>query len=144
MNETREQFHSELSDLEELIQDEARTIRVSLARVVDMLQTGSGEVAEEIIAGDDAIDLLYVQVERDVASILSRQAPVAVDLRLVLAVVHINHNLERIGDQCVNIAKLFQLTMRHADSREPDPRLHGHVQPRGRDACAGDGLVRES
>ena len=86
-------------------------IRVSLSRVVDMLQTGSGELAEEIIAGDDAIDVLYVQVERDVASILSRQAPVAVDLRLVLAVVHINHNLERIGDQCVNIAKLFQLTI---------------------------------
>ena len=44
------------------------------------------------------------------ASLLARQAPVAVDLRLVLAVVHINHNLERIGDQCVNIAKLFHLT----------------------------------
>ena len=110
MSASREQFHNELSDLEELIQDEARRIRVSLARVVDMLQSGSGAIADEIIAADDAIDVLYIQVERDVASILGRQAPVAVDLRLVLAVVHINHNLERIGDQCVNIAKLFELT----------------------------------
>ena len=59
---------------------------------------------------DDGDRQAVIAVERDVASILGRQAPVAVDLRLVLAVVHINHNLERIGDQCVNIAKLFRLT----------------------------------
>ncbi len=110
MSESRERFHAELDELEAAVQEEAGRIRVSLARVIDMLQSGSPAIADEIIAADDPIDQLYITVERNVASLLARQAPVAVDLRLVLAVVHINHNLERIGDQCVNIAKLFHLT----------------------------------
>ncbi len=69
MSESREQFDSELSDLEQLVQHEAVRIRISLGRAVDMLQSGSPTIAAEIIAADDPIDLLYIQVERDVASI---------------------------------------------------------------------------
>ena len=62
-----------------------------------------------MIAGDDGVDRVYLQVEHGVESLLARQSPVAVDLRFVLAVIHVNQNLERIGDQCVNIAKLSKL-----------------------------------
>jgi len=55
------------------------------------------------------VDRVYLQVEHGVESLLARQSPVAVDLRFVLAVIHVNQNLERIGDQCVNIAKLSRL-----------------------------------
>ena len=106
----REQFQNELDDLERLIQSEADQIRRSLARVIDMFRSDSPHVGVEIIANDDPIDALYLEVERDAASVLALQQPVAADLRLVLAVIHINHNLERIGDQCVNIAKLFELS----------------------------------
>jgi phosphate transport system protein len=121
MSESRAQFHEELSSLEAAVQEEAQRIQASIARVVDMLQTGSVHQADEIILADTAIDNLYLAVEHDVASLLARQAPVAVDLRLVLAVVHINHNLERIGDQCVNIAKLHRLT---SESPIPNGLIH--------------------
>ena len=70
-----------------------------------------------MIAGDDAVDRVYLQVEHGVESLLARQSPVAVDLRFVLAVLHVNQNLERIGDQCVNIAKLSRLFVRAAAHR---------------------------
>ncbi len=117
----REQFQTELDELERLIQSEADRIRRSLVRVIDLFQGDDSHTAVQIIADDDPIDSLYLEVEREAASVLARQQPVAADLRLVLAIIHINHNLERIGDQCVNIAKLFELAR---DTPFPPELIH--------------------
>jgi phosphate transport system protein len=106
---TRDMFDQELKDLGALLAEEARLCQRSLDGALEALIAPDSSAADEVIAGDDAVDRVYLQVEHGVESLLARQSPVAVDLRFVLAVIHVNQNLERIGDQCVNIAKLSRL-----------------------------------
>ena len=63
------------------------------------------ELAAEVLHGDDAIDSREVMVEEECLKILALHQPVAIDLRLVIAVIKINNDLERIGDLAVNIAE---------------------------------------
>jgi phosphate transport system protein len=81
----------------------------SLRGAIDAVVSHDASRADGVIAADDAIDDVYIGIERRVEELLARQAPVASDLRLVLAILHINHSLERMGDQCVNVAKLTKL-----------------------------------
>ena len=63
-----------------------------------------------VVADDDRIDGRYLEVHQGVLSLLARQAPVAGDLRIVAALLHVIRCVERMGDQCVNIAKLVPLS----------------------------------
>ena len=72
-----------------------------------------------VIADDDLIDGLYLQVHQGVLSLLALQAPVATDLRLVAAVLDVIKHIERMGDQCVNVAKMIPLAG-HEPPRELD------------------------
>jgi phosphate transport system protein len=112
----REEFQHELDEIEALIQDEGRLCGHSLDTVLRGLHNSDEVAAQQVIAADDEVDSIYLRVESAIESLLARQAPVAVDLRLVLAMIHVNLHLERIGDQCVNIAKLGLLL-------PPDPPL---------------------
>jgi phosphate transport system protein len=62
-----------------------------------------------VIDNDDRIDGRYLYVHQGILNLLARQAPVASDLRLVAAVLHTIHHVERIGDLTVNIAKMVRL-----------------------------------
>jgi phosphate transport system protein len=115
---TRTEFQHELYEVEALVQDEARLCQHALQTVMQALRLRDVREAEAVIARDDEIDNLHVRVESSIEDLLARQAPVAVDLRLMLAVIHVNLHLERIGDQCVNIAKLSLLM--GADSLPPE------------------------
>jgi phosphate transport system protein len=68
------------------------------------------ELADEVIAFDDDVDRLFVGIQQGIHELLARQTPVAGDLRLVLAMLHINLHLERMADYCVTIAKLTKLS----------------------------------
>ena len=68
------------------------------------------ELAGMVVADDDRIDGRYLEVHQGVLSLLARQAPVASDLRILAALLHIIRCVERMGDQCVNIAKLVPLS----------------------------------
>jgi phosphate transport system protein len=63
-----------------------------------------------VVADDHRIDGRYLEVHQGLLSLLARQAPVAGDLRIVAALLHIIRCIERMGDQCVNIAKLIPLS----------------------------------
>ena len=63
-----------------------------------------------VVADDDRIDGRYLEVHQGILSLLARQAPVAGDLRIVAALLHVIRCIERMGDQCVNIAKLVPLS----------------------------------
>ena len=118
----REEFQHELDEIEALLQDEGRLCGRSLEMVLAALETADEAKAQQVIAADDEVDSIYLRVESSIESLLARQAPVAVDLRLVLSMIHVNLHLERIGDQCVNIAKLGLLLPPHAAAagRAPD------------------------
>ena len=106
---SRAEFQHELDEVEALIQDEARLCRSSLTTVIDALLRRDDEAARRVIASDRGIDSLNIRIESAIEELLARQSPVAVDLRLVISMIHLNLHLERIGDQCVNIAKLSLL-----------------------------------
>ncbi len=63
------------------------------------------ELAEKVIVADEEIDRTEVRIEEDCLKVLALYQPVAVDLRFLVAVLKINNDLERIGDQAVNIAQ---------------------------------------
>jgi phosphate transport system protein len=66
--------------------------------------------AAGVVAGDDEIDEIYLELDSRLLSLLALQAPVAADLRLVSVIMHSSLHLERIGDQAVNVAKMYQVT----------------------------------
>jgi phosphate transport system protein len=120
-------FQSELDQLEAGLQEEGALVLRALRGALNALAQRDVELADEVIAFDDDIDRLYLQIEEGIPSLLARQTPVATDLRLVLAILHVNLHLERIGDYCVTIAKLTKLV---ADV-EPDPALVQSLQEMG-------------
>ena len=102
-------FHEELEQLEADLQEEGALVLRVLRSALNALARGDDELADEVIGFDDEIDHRYVRIEEGVQSLLARQTPVAVDLRLVLAILRINLHLERMADYCVTVAKLTKL-----------------------------------
>jgi phosphate transport system protein len=115
----RTTFQEELNLLESALQEEGSLVLRALRGALKAVEERDSDLADEVIGFDDEVDSLYVQVEQGVESLLARQTPVASDLRLVLAMIHINLHLERMADYCVTIAKLTKL----APEVDPDPRL---------------------
>jgi len=112
-------FQEELDRVEGLLQEEGALVLRSLRGAVNAVQENDHELSDEVIAFDDEVDRRYVQIEEGIQLLLARQTPVATDLRLVLAMLHINLHLERMADYCVTIAKLTKL----APEVDPNPRL---------------------
>jgi phosphate transport system protein len=106
----RRSFQEELEGLEAQLQTESDLVMRSLRAVLTALGRADTELADEVIAFDDDVDAYYLAIEQGIESLLARQTPVAVDLRLVLAILHTNLHLERMADYCVTIAKLVKLT----------------------------------
>ena len=102
-------LQEELADLESSLQEEGELVIRSLRSAMLALARDDVELADEVIWFDDEVDDRYFAIEQSVQSLLARQTPVAVDLRLVLAVLRVNLHLERMADYCVTIAKLTKL-----------------------------------
>jgi phosphate transport system protein len=106
---TRTQFQEELAQLEHQALGALPMVVTALERALETVQHQDVELASMVIADDDRIDGRYLEVHQGVLSLLALQAPVAGDLRLVAAVLHVIKHVERMGDQCVNMAKLVPL-----------------------------------
>jgi phosphate transport system protein len=110
MQETRHQFREALKDLEKQALGGLDLVIQQLDRSLESVTYQDVELAGMVVADDDRIDGRYLEVHQGVLSLLARQAPVAGDLRIVAALLHIIRCVERMGDQCVNIAKLVPLS----------------------------------
>src|SRR4029077_10823069 len=110
MQETRHQFHENLRALEAQALDGLDMVTQQLDRSLESLSYQDVELAGMVVADDDRIDGRYLEVHQGILSLLARQAPVAGDLRIVAALLHALRGVERMGDQCVNIAKLVPLS----------------------------------
>ena len=97
-------FHEELAELEDALQREGNLIVRSVQAATRAMIERDLELADEVIAFDDEVDRRYLEVEQAIEALLARQTPVAVDLRLVLAMLHMNVHLERMADYCVTVA----------------------------------------
>jgi phosphate transport system protein len=104
-------LQEELDQLEASLQEEGALVLRALRGCLNGLLQSDVELADEVIGFDDEIDAIYLRIEEGIQSLLARQTPVAVDLRLVLAILHNNLHLERMADYCVTIAKLTKLSV---------------------------------
>jgi phosphate transport system protein len=109
MVETRQQFQEDLRALETQALGGLDLVIGTLDRTLEALQHQDVELAGLVIADDDRIDGRYLEVHQGILTLLAREAPVATDLRVVAALLHVIKHVERMGDQCVNIAKLIPL-----------------------------------
>jgi len=110
MPETRHAFHEELARLEVQALGALDMIVTALGRALEALRHSDVELAQIVISDDDRIDGRYLEVHQGILTLLATQAPVATDLRTVAALLHVIKHVERMGDQCVNIAKLIPIT----------------------------------
>ena len=123
----RVSFHEELTELEQSLQREGELVVRSVQAATRALVEEDLELADEVIAFDDEVDDGYFAIEEGIQSLLARQTPVATDLRLVLAMLHVNLHLERMADYCVTVAKLTKL----AAAGSPEPRIVASIAEMG-------------
>jgi phosphate transport system protein len=117
----------ELERLEASLQEESGLVLRALHGALDSLGQRDVELADVVIAADDEIDRRHREIAQGLQALLARQAPVATDLRLVLALLHVNLHLERMADYSVTIAKLTKLVADVAG----DPALLQSLQEMG-------------
>lgn len=115
---TRQHFAEELARVEGQGLGGLDLVVGQLDRVLEALEHQDVELAAMVIANDDLIDGRYLEVHQELLSLFALQAPVAGDLRVVAALLHVMKNIERMGDQCVNIAKTIPLTGHEPPVRE--------------------------
>ena len=120
-------LQEELDALQSTLLEEGELVLRALRGAMEALESRDPELADEVIAFDDEVDRQYIAIEEGIASLLARQAPAAGDLRLVLAMLHINLHLERMADYCVTIAKLTKLVY----GISPDTKLITAFQEMG-------------
>lgn len=102
-------FQEELDQLEASLQEEGALVLRVFRGALNALAQRDVELADDVIAFDDDVDRQFLSIELGIQSLLARQTPVAIDLRLVLALLHANLHLERMADYAVTIAKLTKL-----------------------------------
>jgi phosphate transport system protein len=106
----RSHFHEKLEAMEMELLTLGELAGNAVQNSVEAVMQQDDALAERVIAEDDEIDRLYIDLDQQMLSLLALQAPVAADLRLISVVIHSSLHLERIGDQAVNVAKMKQVT----------------------------------
>ena len=101
----RKHFSRELEKIKKLILSLGAKVEEQVRMATQAVETHDAELAQQIIKSDYDVDEMEVEIEEECLKILALHQPVAVDLRFLIAVIKINNDLERIGDQAVNIAE---------------------------------------
>ncbi len=108
--ETRVHYQEELERLETSALGGLDLVSEALERTLEAVEHQDVELAQLVVADDDRIDGRYLEVHQSLIALLARQSPVATDLRLISALLHVLKSVERMGDQCVNICKMIPLS----------------------------------
>lgn len=130
MNELRKTFHHELDDVRAELVHLAAFVTEAIPRATNILLTGDLEGADYIISGDDEIDARALDLEDRCVQILALQAPVAGDLRQILAAIRMIAEVERSADLVCNICKAARRIYGH----QLDPSLRGIITRMGEQA----------
>lgn len=118
----REVFHEQLDSIFDDLAGICRSVETAVRLANQALLTGDAEIAEQVITADADIDKAREKVEDTAFSILSLQAPVAGDLRVVVSALRMVSELERMGDLSVHVAKIARL-------RVPQVAVPDEVRP---------------
>ena len=107
-------YLEELATLEASALGGLDLVNIALGRTMEAVENQDVELAQVVIADDDRIDGRYLEVHQSLITLLATQSPVATDLRLISALLHVLKGIERMGDQCVNVCKVIPLTGNYA------------------------------
>lgn len=105
-------FQKELTKIKKMVLSLGAMVEDRVQKVYKAIDTLDGNIATDIIKKDFEIDEMEVEVEEECLRALALYQPVAVDLRFLIAVIKINNDLERIGDQAVNVAQRIEFLAR--------------------------------
>ena len=118
--EIRRRYSQELDDLKLEVLRMAALTESALTRALEALFERNSDLAEEVVEGDQEIDLLEVEIDRRCLRLLALEQPMARDLRFIIGCMRVCINLERIADQAVNIAeRALYLNQRPALPHQP-------------------------
>src|SRR6059058_1593386 len=106
----RAEYLEELANLEASALGVLDLVNIALGRTLEAVEHQDIELAQIVVADDDRIDGRYLEVHQALITLLATQSPVATDLRLISALLHVLKNIERMGDQCVNVCKVIPMT----------------------------------
>ena len=109
VEEARVHYQEDLQALESRALDGLDLVVQALDRTIEAVQHQDTELSQLIVAEDDVLDGRYLEIHQRLLTMIATQAPVASDLRLISALLHVMKNMERMGDQCVNIAKMIPI-----------------------------------
>ncbi len=123
MPEVRSEYQEELVNLEASALGGLDLVGAALSRTLEAVEHQDIELAQLVVADDDRIDGRYLEVHQGLITLLATQSPVATDLRLISALLHVLKNVERMGDQCVNICKMIPLSGNEPPADEEMVRL---------------------
>ncbi|MGH1577154.1 phosphate signaling complex protein PhoU [Planktotalea sp.] len=98
-------FDRDLEAIQAQIMKMGGMVERAILDAAKSLETRDVELAEQVRAGDKAIDALEQTINEEAARVIAIRAPTAIDLRLILSVIKISASLERIGDYAKNMAK---------------------------------------
>lgn len=119
MTDTRAHFHSDLDELQAELLGVAEQAIVMVGNAVDAVTTGNLELAAEVVASDDDIDRTHLDIHNKWINLMARQQPMGSDLRRMAVILQLNMTFERMGDQCVNIAR----TTKYTQGLPRDPKI---------------------
>ena len=142
MERTTPHFHEELDALKARLLEMGglaeEKVRLSIQSLVDR----DSALVEEVLAGDDPINRLHIEVDGRGFMLLALHQPVATDLRMIVSAIKINTDLERIGDLAVNIAEAGRRYLKHPPVKPliDIPQMASIAQTMLRDAL--DAFVR--
>jgi len=106
----RAEYLEELANLEASALGGLDLVNTALTRTLEAVEHQDVELAQLVVADDDRIDGRYLEVHQALITLLATQSPVATDLRLISSLLHVLKNIERMGDQCVNVCKVIPIS----------------------------------
>ena len=102
---TRTRFHEGLEELKQKLLEMAGMAEQAVDRTIEAYRKRDAGLCQQVLEAEPAINRVEREIDELALDLLAMQQPMAVDLRFILAVIKINADLERVGDQAVNIAE---------------------------------------
>ena len=102
------QFDAELSGISTRVLEMGGLVESQVALAIEALTHFNGEVASQVLIAEEKVNLMEMQIDADLSTIIARRQPTARDLRLLIAISKTIGNLERVGDEAARIARTVQ------------------------------------
>ena len=106
---TSKRYDAELETVRSRVLQMGGLVETQITTAIEALITGNIPLADQVVADDDRVNALEVQIDEDCAHIIARRQPAAQDLRMIMTIVKMITDLERVGDEAEKIARMTKL-----------------------------------